>query len=151
MLHVSVEAVALGTGNGAGTDVTGEDAVLRVIFEVTAVKSGTVAVHGGGVPAGDVHLAAHAADALAVAAGQVGVEGGSDDDLRREANGRNAGKVVFDGSGAVAVDGRVLVNAGLGLGLVAAQGDQIVHLGDGHLVEQGIPTLVVVVSTAQVS
>lgn len=65
VLHVSVDAVALGTGNGAGTDVTGEDAVLRVIFEVTAVKGGTVAVHGGGVPAGDVHLAAKAAQTAA--------------------------------------------------------------------------------------
>ena len=71
VLHVGVHAVLLSAQNSAGSHVDAQNAVLRVVLEVTAGESGTVGIHSGSVPAGHAHLVGHLADALAEVIGQI--------------------------------------------------------------------------------
>ncbi len=107
-------------------------------------------VHGGGVPAGHVHLVGHLADAGAEIMGQAGVPGGGDDHAGGEADGRFAGKVVVDGGGAVAVHLLGLAHGLNGHALVAADANQVHHVVHSELVQQLLPLGVVIVLAPQV-
>ena len=150
VLHVSIHTVLLCAHNRIGSHPTGQDAILRVVLEVTACKCSAVDVHSRAVPAGGVHLIGHLADAVAEGVGQILVPGHADEGRSREADGTDTGEVVVDGSRAVAVIGADLLDAGDRSGLVAAEADGLLHLVDGHLVEQLIPLCVVVIHAAQV-
>ena len=65
-------------------------------------------------------------------------------------HGAHAGEVVVNGSGAIVVVGADLADAADGVGLIAAQGDQGVHVVQGHLVQQLVPFGIVVVQAPQV-
>ena len=150
VLHVGVYAVLLSAQDGVGSHVAAQHAVLGVVLEVTAGESGTVGVHSGSVPAGHAHLVGHLADVLTEGVGQIHVPGGGDHHSGGEADGALAGEVVVDGGRAVAVDGLNLADAVDGGGLVAADGDEGVHLSHGQLIQQGIPLGIVIVHAAQV-
>ena len=150
VLHVGVYAVLLSAQNGVGSHVAAQNAVLGVVLEVTAGESGTVGIHSGSVPAGHAHLVGHLADALAEVIGQIHIPGGGDHNGGGEADGALAGEVVVDGGRTVAVDGLHLADAVDGGGLVAADGNEGVHLRHGHLVQQLIPLGIVIVHAAQI-
>src|SRR5699024_9912132 len=116
---------------------------------VTARKSGAVNVHGGSVPAGNIHFVCHLADVVTEGGGDIDVPGVGDHHGSREADGTAAGEVVVDGSRAVAVVGAYLINAVNAVGLVAAQRNQAVHLLNGQLIQQGVPHGVVIFQAAQ--
>ena len=76
---------------------------------------------------------------------QVGVPGSCDHHSGGEADGALLGEVVVDGGGAVAVDGLHLADGIHCHGLIAAQSNELVHIGNGQLIEEGIPLGVVVI------
>ena len=151
VLHVSVDAVFLSALDGVGSHDAGQDAVLRVILEVTASECSAVDVHSGAVPAGGVHLIGHLADAVAEGVSQLLAPSHADEGSSRETDRTDAGEVVIDGSRAVAVIGTDLLDAGNGSGLVAAKADELLHILNGHLIQQVIPLGVVVIHAAQVN
>ena len=136
--------MSLSALDGLGSDVAGQNAVLGVVLEVTAGESGTMDVHSGSVPAGDVHLISHCADGIAEAIGQLLVPGSSDHDGSGEADGASLSEVVVDGSGAVAVVGADLADGVHSDGLIAAQRDQGVHLIQSQLIHEGLPLCIVI-------
>ena len=148
MLHVGIHAIGLSALNGSGGHDAGEQAILGVILKVAAREGGAVNVHGGSVPAGNIHLIGHLADALAESLGQIGIPGGGDHCGGGETDGGNAGEVVVDGSGAVAVGGLHLADGLDRCGGVAAAGNKGVHLGNGQLVHKGVPLGVIVGNAA---
>ena len=150
MLHVGVNAVVLRTLDSICRNVSGEDRILGIILEVTSCKSSSVVVHSRSIPAGDIHLVCHLADALAEFVSQILVPGRRNGDADRETDGAYACEVVVDGSRAVAVVRADLADAVYRIRLISAQGDHGVHVIEGHLVHQLIPLGIVLLKTAHV-
>ncbi len=78
VLDVGVDPLALGAGHCSGSDLTTQNAVLGVVFKVTATEGGTVGVHGWGIPTGDAHLTGHLANPVAKSLSQIHIPGGGD-------------------------------------------------------------------------
>ena len=130
--------------------MAGQNRILGVILEVTACKSSSVVVHCRRIPAGDIHLVGHLADALTKSVSQILVPGRRDSYADREADGTYTGEVVVDGGRAVAVVGADFADALDGIGLIAAQGDQGVHVVQSHLIHQLVPLGIVLIKTAHI-
>ena len=151
VLHEGIHTLFLATHDCVGSHCAGKHAVLRVILKVTAGKCRAVNVHSRCIPAGNAHIVCHLADGFAEGIGQIGVPGCCDHHSGREADGALLGKVVVDGGRAVTVDGLNLTHGGNGNGLVAAQGDQAVHISNSQLVQEAVPLFVVVCHANHVS
>ena len=150
MLHVGVNAVILGSLDRVCRDVAGQDRILGVVLEVTARESSPVIVHSRRVPAGDIHFIGHLADALTESVCQIFVPCSRYCNADREADGTDAGEVVVDRGRTVAVIGSDFSDAVDRIGLVAAQGDQRVHVVKRHLIHQLIPLRIVFLKTAHI-
>ncbi|SCJ52351.1 Uncharacterised protein [uncultured Flavonifractor sp.] len=115
VLDEADDALVGGAADHVGGDGTGQEAVLGVVLEVTAVEGGAVGVHGGGIPAGVAVDLGLAAGAGAHHVGDVLIPGGGDDH----------GAGVGDAGGVGAHDG-----AGVGGG--AHADGAIGGAGEGH-------------------
>ena len=152
MLDVGVHAF-LGAGRRRlPGHLAGHEAVLGVVLKVSAREGGAVDVHGGGIPAGDnagvlvvtpvavagqgilAHVAAVEVGVLPVpAGGQVG-GAGIGDGIRLVGD-----AALIQAGGAVKIDRPGLAGIGVGQGLIAAVADEVMDLGRGHLVNEGVP------------
>ena len=150
-----MDALVLNGSDLVGAHHAGQEAVLRVVLEVTAAVGGAVDVVAGAVQAGDVGLQAVVADDLADLGHDLGVEGGSHNVLRGEGGGGQLALVVAQQAGgqtlrAVLVTGTGSLHALNGHGPVESIADQRVHLIEGHLIQQLVPLGIVVVEADHV-
>ena len=145
VLHEGVNALLLSAHDGVGSHRTGQYAVLSVILEVTACKGRAVDVHSRCVPARNIHVVGHLADGGAEVVCQIGVPGGCDHHSGGEADGTLPGEVVVDRGRTVAVDGLHLADGIHCHSLEAAQSNELVHVRDSELIQEGIPLGVVVI------